>query len=269
MFQPGEEGQDGAGAMIAEGVLDAAGRRADAAYGLHVFANMLPRGVFATRPGPLMAASSGLYVTVRGAGGHGSRPHAAADPIVVAAEMVTALQTMVTRQFDLFDPVVVTVGSFQAGTRRNIIPETATFEAPCGPFSPSLARGPGACSRAAVRADRRRARAAGRGRVHREYPVTVNDPDQADFALTVAADLFGPDRALPAGGPGDGLGGLLPGAGRGARLRSSSSAPAPATTRSTHPATTPRSPGSTSRARRRARLLAELARRRLDQISSP
>jgi amidohydrolase len=129
MFQPGEEGSDGAGVMIAEGVLDAAGRRADAAYGLHVFANMLPLGRVTSRPGPLMAASSGLYVTVRGAGGHGSRPHAAADPIVVAAEMVTALQTMATRQFDVFDPVVVTVGSFHAGTRPNIIPETATFEA--------------------------------------------------------------------------------------------------------------------------------------------
>ena len=96
--------------MIAEGVLDAAGPRVSAAYGLHVFSSMLPRGVFATRPGPLMAASSGLFVTVHGVGGHASRPHASADPIVVAAEMVTALQTLVTRQFDVFEPVVITVG---------------------------------------------------------------------------------------------------------------------------------------------------------------
>ena len=103
---------DGAAAMLAEGVLDAAGPRVSAAYGLHVFSSTLPRGVFATRGGPLMAASAGLFVTVRGVGGHASRPHAVADPIVVAAEMVVALQTMVTRQFDVFDPVVVTVGLF-------------------------------------------------------------------------------------------------------------------------------------------------------------
>src|SRR5579884_2204623 len=77
MFQPGEEGWDGAGAMLAEGVLDAAGRRVAAAYGLHVSAAGVPHGVFTSRPGPLMAASDGLFVTVRGAGGHGSAPHRA------------------------------------------------------------------------------------------------------------------------------------------------------------------------------------------------
>ncbi len=102
MFQPGEEGYDGAGQMIAEGVLEAAGRKADAAYGLHVMSDRLPRGVFTTRPGPMMAASSGLFVTVRGKGGHGSRPHTTLDPIPVAAEIVTALQTLVTRRFSTF-----------------------------------------------------------------------------------------------------------------------------------------------------------------------
>ena len=194
MFQPGEEGWDGAGAMIAEGVLDAAGRRADAAYGLHVFANMLPLGVVSSRPGPLMAASSGLYVTVRGAGGHGSRPHAAADPIVVAAEIVTALQTMVTRQFDLFDPVVITVGTFHAGTRRNIIPETATFEATVRTLSPEHLN---AVEQASVQLAEQIAAAHGcraEARFEREYPLTVNDGEATAFALEVATDLFGPDR---------------------------------------------------------------------------
>ena len=194
MFQPGEEGWDGAGAMIAEGVLEAAGRRADAAYGLHVFANMLPRGVVIARPGSLMAASSGLYVTVRGAGGHGSRPHAAADPIVVAAEIVTALQTMVTRQFDLFDPVVVTVGTFHAGTRRNIIPETATFEATVRTLSEAnLAL----METASVRLCEQIAAAHGCTAevvFEHEYPPTVNDADRTAFALSVATDLLGADR---------------------------------------------------------------------------
>lgn len=201
MFQPGEEGWDGAGAMIAEGVLDAAGRRADAAYGLHVFANMLPRGVVTSRPGPLMAASSGLYVTVRGAGGHGSRPHAAADPIVVAAEIVTALQTMVTRQFDLFDPVVITVGTFHAGTRRNIIPETARLEATVRTLSEAhLVQ----VEQASVRLCEQIAAAHGCTAevvFEAEYPVTVNDADRTEFALAVAEDLFGADRIRPLPNP--------------------------------------------------------------------
>jgi hippurate hydrolase len=201
MFQPGEEGSDGAGAMIAEGVLDAAGRRADAAYGLHVFANMLPLGHITTRPGPLMAASSGLYVTVRGAGGHGSRPHAAADPIVVAAEMVTALQTMVTRQFDVFDPVVVTVGSFHAGTRPNIIPETATFEATVRTLSVAhLAT----VEKSSVQLCEQIAEAHGCSaevRFEPGYPLTVNDPDKTAFALSVAAELVGGERVQPLENP--------------------------------------------------------------------
>ncbi len=201
MFQPGEEGWDGAGAMIDEGVLDAAGRRADAAYGLHVFANMLPLGTISSRPGPLMAASSGLYVTVRGAGGHGSRPHAAVDPIVVAAEMVTALQTVVTRQFDLFDPVVITVGTFHAGTRRNIIPETAAFEATVRTLSEAHLV---AVEQASVRLCEQIAAAHGcraEVRFEREYPETVNDADATAFALGVAAELFGPERVHPLANP--------------------------------------------------------------------
>ena len=127
MFQPGEEGYDGAGRMLAEGVLEAAGPRVRRAYGMHVIAGNLARGQFTTRPGTMMASSDGLAVTVTGTGGHGSAPHRARDPISVAAEMIASLQTMVTRQFDIFDPVVVTVGSFHAGTKRNIIPEQATL----------------------------------------------------------------------------------------------------------------------------------------------
>lgn len=88
MFQPGEEGWDGAGRMIDEGVLTAAGRRADHAYGLHVFSNRMPKGVVTTRPGVFMSASHALDVTVRGAGGHGSNPHTARDPVAAAAEKI-------------------------------------------------------------------------------------------------------------------------------------------------------------------------------------
>src|ERR1700722_18130171 len=197
MFHAGEEGWDGAGHMLAEGVLDAAGDRVQRAYGMHVIAGKLPRHQFTTRPGTLMAASDGLMVTVRGAGGHGSAPHRAKDPVSVAAEMIMALQAMVTRQFDIFDPVVITVGSFHAGTRRNIIPEEAVFEATVRSFSrPARERiqmasarvGEGDAGAHGLEAD---------ARYTTEYPVTVNDAAQAAFATGVVADVFGEDRFTP------------------------------------------------------------------------
>jgi hippurate hydrolase len=201
MFQPGEEGWDGAGAMLKEGVLDAAGTRVGSAYGIHVMASKIQPGVFSTRPGTLMAASDGLFVTVRGAGGHGSAPHQAKDPVAAAVEMVTALQTMVTRRFDVFDPVVVTVGSFHAGTRRNIIPDEATFEATVRSFSPE------AQERLTVETVRLcQSIAAAHGlevdaRYETEYPMTVNNADHAAFVAGVVGDVFGTERAEPMASP--------------------------------------------------------------------
>ena len=197
MFQPGEEGWDGAGHMLAEGVLDAAGTRVQRAYGMHVISGKLPRHQFTTRPGTLMAASDGLMVTVKGTGGHGSAPHRAKDPVSVAAEMITALQAMVTRQFDIFDPVVITVGSFHAGTRRNIIPEEAVFDATVRSFSRAARE---RIQVASVRLCEAIAAAHGLeadARYNTEYPVTVNDVEQAAFATGVVADVFGEDRFAP------------------------------------------------------------------------
>jgi hippurate hydrolase len=195
MFQPGEEGQGGARLMIDEGVLDMAGERPVAAYGLHVVSDRDQAGVFRTRPGPLMAAADVLEVTVRGRGGHASRPHASADPIPAACEMVTALQAMVTRRFDVFDPVVVTVGSFHAGTVNNVIPDEASFHATLRSFSPE--------TRSRLQDESIRIVshiAAGHGlsadaKWVPGYPVTVNDVSEAAFAAGCAAELFGTERA--------------------------------------------------------------------------
>src|SRR4051794_803491 len=196
MFQPGEEGFDGARYMLEEGVLDAAGRRPDAAYALHVMSNLTPRGTVASRPGPLMAASDGVFVSVTGRGGHGSTPHLSRDPIAAACEMVTALQVAMTRSIDTFAPHVLTIGSFHAGTKRNIIPETATFEATVRTFDRSVR---------SVLADTVRRVCQGVAAAHgvevevryeEEYPVTVNDQAEAAFALGVAEDLFGAGAAL-------------------------------------------------------------------------
>jgi hippurate hydrolase len=196
MFQPGEEGFDGARRMIDEGVLGAAGRPADAAFALHVMPNMVHRGQVASRRGALMAASDGLFVTVHGSGGHGSSPHLARDPVPATCEMVVALQTAVNRGIDAFAPVVVTVGSLHAGTRRNIIPETASFEATVRTFDRSIRR---QVRDLCQRVCRGVADAHGLDvdiEYLEEYPVTVNDGASVDFALDVAHELLGEQRTV-------------------------------------------------------------------------
>jgi amidohydrolase len=194
MFQPGEEGHAGARHMIGEGVLDAAGERPVAAYALHVSSNKLPCGVFSTRPGAMLAAADQITVTVRGRGGHASQPHRAADPIPAACEMVLALQTLVTRKFDVFDPVVITVGSFHAGTTDNVIPDEARFLATARSYSASART---ALADLVPRLVRDIAGAHGLtadAEYAAEYPVTVNDADEAAFAVQAIADAFGPGR---------------------------------------------------------------------------
>jgi amidohydrolase len=194
MFQPGEEGFAGARLMIEEGVLEAAGEQPVAAYALHVTSATLACGMIGTRPGPVLAAADKLQVTVRGRGGHASRPHTAADPIPAACEMVTALQTMVTRRFDVFNPIVITVGSFHAGTADNIIPDEATFLATIRSFTAdSRTR----VREAAVQLVRDIAAAHGltaAAELDEGYPVTVNDPEQAAFAEQATIALLGQER---------------------------------------------------------------------------
>ena len=194
MFQPGEEGYAGARQMIFEGVLAAAGSPPVAAYGLHVTSNRLRCGMFSTRPGPMLAAADQITVTVHGRGGHASQPHRAADPVPVACEIVLALQTLVTRKFDVFDPVVITVGSFHAGTTDNVIPDRATFLATARSFSPQARN---ALAELVPRLARDIAAAHGLtadAQYAAEYPVTVNDAAEAAFATGVIAEAFGPEQ---------------------------------------------------------------------------
>jgi amidohydrolase len=194
MFQPAEEIAGGAGLMIAEGVLDAAGERPVAAFALHVSSSVLPLGMFASRDGAILAAADTMEVTVHGTGGHGSQPHLAADPIPAACEIVTALQALVTRRFDVFDPVVITVGSFHAGTASNVIPDEARLAASIRSFSPEARA---TVMDAAPRVVRDVASAHGltaTAEFMDGYPVTVNDAAEVTFAEGVVADLFGGQR---------------------------------------------------------------------------
>lgn len=196
MFQPGEEGQGGAKIMIDEGVLDASGDRAVAAYGLHVMSAIGPHGVFAGRPGATMSAASDLSVRVIGTGGHGSMPYTTRDPVPAICEMVTALQTFVTRTFDVFDPAIITVGNLHAGTLRNVIPGEAHFDATVRCFSAEAQR---KLETGTVRVVEGIAAAHGvdvEARFGALYPATINDADE--YAATEAAiiDLAGEDRYL-------------------------------------------------------------------------
>lgn len=190
--------------MIQEGLLEAAGRPVDAAYAIHVSSGTYPRGVLLSRPGAIQAGCDDLVVTVHGRGGHGSVPHLAQDPVPVAAEMVLALQSVVTRQFDAFDPVVATVGHLSAGTAANIIPDSATLALTLRTFS--------ADARARLLSAVERlvhGIAAAHGmsaqvRTDCAFPVTANDADAVAFVRRTVEDLYGADayRELPEPEPG-------------------------------------------------------------------
>jgi hippurate hydrolase len=201
MFQPGEEGHGGAKLMIEEGVLEATGQPPAAAYALHVIGSMIPAGLFMSKAGTVLAACDTLRVTVRGAGGHSGTPHLAKDPIPVACEMVTALQVLATRQFDAFDPVIITVGSFNAGSADNAIAQQARFGATLRSFSRGLSP---QLQERAVRLVREIASAHGlEAEIEYvpEFPVTVNEPAEVGYVSNLIREVFGPGRYVEAPRP--------------------------------------------------------------------
>lgn len=201
MFQPGEEGHAGAKYMLQEGLLDVA-PLADGtpspvtgAFALHI-SSALPVGMVSTRGGALMASSDRLLITVHGRGGHASEPYRALDPIPIACEIVQAMQMMVTRRIDVFDPTIVTVGRITAGTTNNVIPETAEIEGTIRAVSERtrtkvhagitrVAEGIAAAHDAAVTVE-----------IMLGYPVTKNNSGFADFASGVAAEVLGVERVF-------------------------------------------------------------------------
>jgi amidohydrolase len=196
MFQPGEEGDGGAAQMIDEGVLDGV----SGAFALHVAPNLWS-GCVAYRPGPVMASADVIEVTVHGRGGHASTPHWATDPVPVACEIVLALQSMVTRTVDAFDPAVLTVAQLRAGTTNNVIPEQAHLVGTLRAVSER--------TRHAVW-ERIRTVADGIAAAHgcradvaviEGYPVTVNDAAFTEFAAGVTREVVGERRLVPMPAP--------------------------------------------------------------------
>ncbi len=122
LFQPAEEGEGGAEAVIADGVLEGV----DVTIGIHLW-NEQPVGTIGVRAGPLMAAVDRLRIVVRGRGGHGAMPDRAADPVVAAAHVVTGLQTLVSREVPPLEPAVVTIGAIHGGAAFNVIPDEVSL----------------------------------------------------------------------------------------------------------------------------------------------
>jgi amidohydrolase len=191
MFQPGEEGYHGARFMLEEGLLDRpTGEEVTGAFAFHIWTRY-ETGTVWFRPGPLLAAADFIDLTIRGRGGHASEPFKTVDPIPVAAEVILALQAMVTRRHDVFDPTVVTIAHVDAGTTYNIIPETATLQGTIRTVSEA--------NRAAVHAGIRRVVegvCAAHGvtaelAITGGFPVTVNDPGFTAFAADAAREVVG------------------------------------------------------------------------------
>ncbi len=193
LFQPAEEAgyKSGAPAMIAEGALEGV----DAIGGIHVW-SLLPAGKLGYRTGPLMASADIWDLTIRGKGGHGAMPHKAVDPTVAAATVITALQTVVSREIDPQETAVVSIGTIESGTAPNIIPETARMTGN-------------------IRATSREVRGAMEGIMRRVadgiclalrctaelvytpvYPVTVNEAETTDLMRSVAEEILGEENVV-------------------------------------------------------------------------
>jgi amidohydrolase len=177
--------------MIEAGVLE--DPKVDAAFGMHI-AQAEPLGTIVYRPGPSMAAADSFRMVIQGKGGHGARPHDSIDPIAIGAYIITALQTIVSREVDPLQPAVVTVGALLSGNAGNVIPDTAELRGTVRSFDPNVrqhlaervqavAKGVGAAMRAEVTID-----------YEFGYPPTVNDPAMTEIVRKAATEVLGEEH---------------------------------------------------------------------------
>lgn len=194
VFQPAEE-VGGAPAMIEDGFLERF-PRADVCLGQHV--SPAPAGLVGTRPGPVMAASDSLRVRLFGRGGHGSTPETTVDPIVMAAAVVMRLQTVVSREVGATQTAVVTVGSLHAGTKENIIPDTADLRINIRSTTPAVRERVLAAVERIVRAEAAASGAPKEPEItgFNPFPVTVNDAAATGTVLTAIAEVLGRERVF-------------------------------------------------------------------------
>jgi len=191
IFQPAEENEGGARVMLDEGVF--ARYPVEAVYGMHNWPE-LPAGQFAIRPGPMMAAFDIFEITVSGRGAHAAMPHLGIDPVVAAAQIVTGLQTIASRNTHPLQGAVVTVTQIHGGDTWNVIPDSVVLRGTTRSFDPAVRDAIEPAIRRVADGIAASLGASAELRYERRYPPTVNSAAEAEIAATAAADLVGPDN---------------------------------------------------------------------------
>jgi amidohydrolase len=191
IFQPAEEGGGGGREMVKEGMMERFG--IEEVYGMHNYPG-LPVGEFAIRPGPMMAAADRIYIDIEGRGGHAAKPHQSIDSVLVGAQIINQLQSIVARNVDPLEAAVVSICQFNAGSTDNIIPQTARLSGTARSLTPEVQDLVEARLREVVEGTARLYGAKVKLVYKRNYPVTKNHAQQTAFATAVASQVVGSER---------------------------------------------------------------------------
>jgi amidohydrolase len=191
IFQPAEEGGGGGRAMVQDGLMERFG--IEQVYGMHNYPG-LPVGQFALRPGPLMAAADRLTIEIEGRGGHAARPHISVDTVLVGAQIINQIQSIVARNVDPLESAVISICVFQAGTTDNVIPQTALLRGTARSLSPQVQDVLEQRLREVVEGTARLYGAKAKLTYKRDYPVTRNHERETAFAASVASEVVGQER---------------------------------------------------------------------------
>jgi amidohydrolase len=198
IFQPAEEGGAGGKAMVQDGLMDRF--HIEEVYGMHNYPG-LAVGQFALRPGPLMAAADRITIEIEGRGGHAARPHVSVDTVLVGAQIINLIQSIVARNVDPLHAAVISICVFQAGTTDNVIPQTALLRGTARSLTPEVRDLLEQRLQAVVTGTARLYGASAKLTYRRDYPVTRNHEKQAAFAASVAGEVVGRERVDDAVAP--------------------------------------------------------------------
>ncbi len=193
IFQPAEEGGEGALAMIRDGVLE--DPKPDVAFAMHVW-NTLPAGNVIVQPGPIMASVSDLYMLIKGRGGHGALPHETVDPVVVAAHVIVTLQTFLQRRLDARETAVVSITSVHGGSAFNVIPDTVELKGTIRTLSREVWNQVKDELEEVLKGITSTFGATYELRVMLRAPATVNDPEATEWVRKAAESILGPEHVI-------------------------------------------------------------------------
>ncbi len=194
IFQPAEEGGAGGRAMVKDGLMTRFGIQE--VYGMHNYPG-IPLGAFAIRPGPMMASADHIEIALEGKGGHAARPHLAIDTILVGAQIINQLQSIVSRNVDPLESGVVSICMFQAGHTDNVIPQHARLRGTARALTPDVRKILQARICDVIEGTARLYGATAKITYTHGYPVTVNHERQTEFAAGIAREIAGSDRVDP------------------------------------------------------------------------